>query len=351
MRASRFFRVAAFLAVGAVLLTGLEFTARRLFRPDETKLLSTSIYDNPEIASLLEKENIQIMVLGNSHSFHAVKAERMRRRAYNFAYGAQDLYYSLAVFEKFRPKLHSAKYLVMNVSSFAFGYRMSDNHKTLIPQYTRLGIPEEAAPAASALSSETVVSPLLPEEGRRAGDRFRLEDWFLKSWFYRYRLFFVKRLLHLESSRLLPPEPPPPPKAAFANLIFHLKEALHPVTAKERAKYYMEEFYDARYESREKAYLRALFDEALGSGMKVFLVKIPVTEDYKKNLDAEFLKNHRKNLAEVLSSYEKNPRVVLLDLSKAGNFGPDDFFDPDHLNDAGAEKFTKLLDAAIEKNA
>lgn len=88
-----------------------------------------------------------------------------------------------------------------------------------------------------------------------------------------------------------------------------------------------------------QAILRRIITLCLARGVRPVLVTTPVWETYARNLDA-------RQLATVVGTCAGLSRqfgVPYLDLLRDPRFGADDFYNPDHLDTAGARKLAGIL--------
>ena len=77
----------------------------------------------------------------------------------------------------------------------------------------------------------------------------------------------------------------------------------------------------------------------------VVLFISPLHHSYREHLDKEQLDVMYSLLHDIK---QKHANVILFDASSDSDFEDDDFYDADHLNDLGAEKFTKKLDQFLQ---
>ena len=79
--------------------------------------------------------------------------------------------------------------------------------------------------------------------------------------------------------------------------------------------------------------------------VKVFLLKTPVTMEYY--LQATKLVDENRIYRKAEAIYQGNPNVVVLDYQKVFFDRDEMFYDPDHLNGAGAREFSSMLNAKL----
>ena len=309
--------------------------------------MTKSIYENPDLIADLEKENIQIGVLGSSYLLYGIRTGFFTAKAYNFAANSQDLYYSRKMYEKFGSRL-PLRYIVVGVSRYAFGFDVSKNERRMIFQYSNLGIsPRDSSAEKWEAGKKRTSAHSRPAQPFNLS--YFLQRHLEKSMLYRNRTVFLIRLY----TRLFPASTPSqksenasPKPQHFPLQMLRMK--LKPVTAAGHAQKHLSAF-DQNLRPYAKHDLDALIDQALSQGIRVLIVSPPMREDYQSALTAELKDSFQVDIKDVLSVYRDNPSVRFLDLFSDKRFLPEDFGDPDHLNPQGAEKLTKILNAEIEK--
>lgn len=82
-------------------------------------------------------------------------------------------------------------------------------------------------------------------------------------------------------------------------------------------------------------------------GVQVLLINVPLYRTYRENLN----RLHLSSQNEFCQFFEKNyANVKHFDFSKDPRFSEDDFYDSNHLNDRGSEKFTRILDSIMNND-
>lgn len=102
-----------------------------------------------------------------------------------------------------------------------------------------------------------------------------------------------------------------------------------------------------RFAQGHLATVTRIADFCAQKGARLILVTTPCHDKYTR-----LLKQHQlRRMHELISDIMKTHDVTYLDYLYDKRFGDDDFFDVDHLSDVGAVKFTKLLNADIQRTA
>lgn len=70
--------------------------------------------------------NIEVLVLGSSHSLSSINPEYFSKISFNAAHSSQSLYYDYLIFQKFRSNLKNLKILIIPISYFSLFYQLKD---------------------------------------------------------------------------------------------------------------------------------------------------------------------------------------------------------------------------------
>lgn len=91
-------------------------------------------------------------------------------------------------------------------------------------------------------------------------------------------------------------------------------------------------------------YVRDICKVSQDRGIKVILLGSPIYASYTNTLDTIHIMNRNSFCQEIADIYSN---TTFLDLTDSNFFSENDFYDANHLNEIGAEKFTKLIDNNI----
>ncbi|MDE6479592.1 MAG: hypothetical protein K2L45_04920 [Muribaculaceae bacterium] len=80
-------------------------------------------------------------------------------------------------------------------------------------------------------------------------------------------------------------------------------------------------------------------------GLEIIFITTPASEAYIEALDRMQLAEMKKGIEELVRDHD----VAYYDFMSDPRFSDSDFYDPDHLSDVGAAKFSKLLSDTISK--
>jgi len=76
---------------------------------------SNSIYKHKWEGFIAEAENIEVLILGNSHAADGIDPTQFDLKAYNMAFGSQSLYFDEAITMKNLNKMKNLKYVLISV--------------------------------------------------------------------------------------------------------------------------------------------------------------------------------------------------------------------------------------------
>ena len=79
----------------------------------------------------------------------------------------------------------------------------------------------------------------------------------------------------------------------------------------------------------------------------VLFVSLPTRPEYRINLNQQKVAGNKKVVRDL---HNKHPNVAYLDFESDGRFDKSDFYDADHLNYAGAAKFSRILGGLLARS-
>jgi hypothetical protein len=255
-------------------------------------------------------KNIEILVLGNSHSFFGINPAYFSRSTFNAAHVSQSLNYDYFIFNKYKNKLSNLKTLILPVSYF------------------------------------TLFSKL--ENG--------IEDWRVKNYSiyygcqYHYDLKYnfetigekplmvLKKVYkYLKGSNNIKVS-----ELGFCLNYSNVKQSDLMATGVTAAKRHTKSDLDLL--ATNINLLNKLITESNAQGIRVVLFTPPARKSYISNLNRYQLSVMKSNIAEII---RENSYVEYYDFMNDTRFVDDDFKDADHLNGIGAKKLTQLIDRII----
>lgn len=253
------------------------------------------------------RKNGEIVFLGSSHAYFGVNTEKLPG-AYNLSYVSQSLLHDRFIFEQLVSKPHKLKYVAVPVSVFSFFAAEGGLEEWRERDYVRhWDYPE-----------------------RSFTDKFYILDNIPQQLIYVRK--YAKRLKR---------------KGIFQT--FHISptgwgtayEAAGDVKefekiGKQAAMRHCNVLLDR---TENFAALQAIIKMALQHNIKVILYTPPGHRTYVAHLNAHQEDKMRSMLAELSSGKD----VYYLDLLREPEFKDEDFFDPDHMSNKGAEKLALKL--------
>ncbi|HXV27551.1 MAG TPA: SGNH/GDSL hydrolase family protein [bacterium] len=309
------YKVFLFLLILAFIFLGFEFLARQLMMavpgPSQVESLVTSF-------NQLNKDEIEILVFGNSHSQRGIDPADLSKKGFSFALTAQDLYYDFRFWEKYSPELTHLQYVIIPVDHFSFGYDLGMLEKRFAEYYAEMGIP-----------------------ARRFYLRFYC--WIqAHSYLIKYRAVIVKRIAEIIKGGKRPDQPP---KEQF--IFGEFQEAERRQKGAMLAGRRMNDSYHKANEKAYLGYLTTMIYQALERNIRVLLVTLPTNPEYYNELTEGFVLNFHGHINRLLGEFHEDSRLAYVDFTGDPRFTAMDYYDVDHLNPSGARKLAKILDEKI----
>jgi len=269
--------------------------------------------------------DIEVLTFGSSHGLYNINPDLFSKFGFNFANSGQSLILDTKLSLEWLDKLPKLKLIVLPISYFSLKYRLirGDEFWRDTFYFKTYGVSENAEP-----------SFLL-----KLDPRYQLRLW----------MFGPQHLFELLSDN--------PFRSALLGKNISEKGWLSAdvPSAEQKAK-----FNDADGRRQVKRHENLMHEDLLGSNLaaldsliraaqnkKVNLVFIttPVSQAYWKAIDSKKLSDMRSSIENLCEKYSVNYYNYLQD----GRFNIDDFYDYDHLNKNGAQKFSRFLDKEVIK--
>lgn len=260
--------------------------------------------------------DLKILVMGSSHGLYGINPAYFSAKAFNAAHSGQSLKYDRFIFGKFIDRMDSLKVLVLPVSYFSL-------HSA--------GIEAGAEPWRVKYYSIYYGCDYYPFEPKYNLEIYNIQPVeLLKSFFGKASRITCSDLgfgtIHSKSCRKDDWNVKSGPEAARR----HTKKA------------------DKDVVDKNVFYLDDMIQTCRKRNIQVLLLTTPVHGSYYDNLD----KAQLGFVKEKCEDFQRdNGNVRYLDLMLDTAYTDGDFYDGDHLNEFGAAKLTRFLDAYIaEKN-
>jgi len=259
-------------------------------------------------------ENVEILVLGSSHSFYGINPIYFSRTAFNASHLAQSLNYDYFIFNKFKNKLSNLKILILPISYFTLFYQLEKSD----------------------------------------------EDWRVKNYHIYYdcqyhcdikynfetiseRPYMVlkKILKYFNGSNSITVS-----ELGFGLTYSNAKQSDLMKTGKNAAKKHTMDSLDLL--DTQTYLLNKLIDECNRKGVRVILFTPPARKSYISNLDKHQLSVMKSTIEGIIRKYSA---VEYYDFMNDLRFFDEDFKDADHLNGVGAKKLSQFIDHIIQNKA
>ncbi len=265
-------------------------------------------------ASYLNKnvENIEVVALGSSHTYFGVNPIFFENKAFNMAHISQSLDYDFLLLDKYKEKFKNLKAVYISISYFSLWDRLCKGIEKWRCDYYF---------DSYGFTKNIKINNVLFSEGSLVGKARRIK---------RY-IFNGKNDVHCS-------------KLGFGrhygshDLIATGKSASlrHTLNIAERKSIYDENI----------TFLHSIIAWCEKRNIKVILFTPPAYHSYRENLNKEQFNLMLKTSKELAYKYKN---YIYHNFISDTDFTEQDFYDADHLNEKGAEKFTKKLNSYLLK--
>jgi hypothetical protein len=266
----------------------------------------------------LEKQahEVNILVLGSSHAFDDINPGFFSCRGYNLSNQSQSLFYDTRLCMKYLDRTDHLKGVIITISYFSLYYELKDipegwrdyfYYRYFGIRFPGLDLSDPKAFSYTALYTRDFISGMMLSKLNNI-DEFgdiRSNGW---------------KKVPAPSDSLLISDSTGHEHALFHKSLIRMKN-LQP----------------------NAGYLRELLTELQKRNIRVCFVTTPVYHTYSKYLDPFILRANQNIINGLCREYNAEYHDYLKD----PRFLKNDFSDNDHLNDSGAEKFSRILDQDI----
>ncbi len=265
--------------------------------------------------------DVEVLALGASSVLHDIDPRYLQKKGFNAAHLSQSLKYDHLIFNKFIDQMPSLEYVIMGID-----------------YWTPFGDIEES-----------------PEWWRvkyynihYGGKLYRWEGR------YNYELYFRDIGTFKRAAN------------GFLTLLGLRDEThitindkgygLHYTLANRSAEWDNGEFEASRHNAliaeamhsnridQNRQYVEGIINKSTKKNVKVILVNVPLYRSYRDNQNREFVTRQKEFCNYFVENYSN---VLFYDFSDDPRFMGDDFYDANHLNERGTEKFTRMLDSIM----
>lgn len=248
-------------------------------------------------------KEVETLVFGSSHTYHSVSPSAFGGRCFNIAYSSQDLERDCYLFDRFTEQAKSLRNVIIDISYHTMPEMMEDfsYSESLLKYY---GIYMDYPPTRFSLE-------------------LTIPQWSKKM------LMYLKGVETCKCDSL-----------GFG--IENRNSKIDLYNAEVVVKYHTHK--NRTHVERNMQILRHIAEECQKRGIRLILLTSPVTDLYASCLDSTQLRLMYNCVEEITSEY---PSAIYLDYIGDSRFSHEDFFDVDHMNKSGAEKFSRILSDTI----
>ncbi len=254
---------------------------------------------------------IETLFLGSSHAFYSVNPKYIHSNSFNAAHIAQSLDYDIEILKKYENKTTKLQYIVVPIDYFSL--------------YNRL----ETGVESWRIKNYTIYYGF--NKSYEFKDNFEILNGKLIENIKRIVQFYVRHKSEVSCNTL---------GWGTKHNSKNNKDLI--ATGKAAAK---------RHAAKSKSFFNenvAIVNEIIAIAKtkkaKVIFYTNPAYKTYTSQLNQEQL---QKTYATIRSITNSNPNVRYYDFLTDSSFLKEDFFDADHLNEIGTEKFSKKMDSII----
>jgi len=267
-----------------------------------------------------QAQDVEVLVLGSSHAYYDVLPGLLGRPAFNLADVSQSLFYDRALLKKYLGQMPSLKLVVLPVSYFSLGCQLDDGTELWRSYYYYK------------------FYGLYHRDWRQDWNVRNFSDYFLcNEQLGGIRNVFWGKIKDVSADY-------DPWGGWTKRAADHAGEK--PMSLSESAQVVLERHHDlmkSQHVQENVAILEDIIHELKVRGIKLVLVTTPVTRYYSDGMNAGQYQQMQDILKRLSSDYGVNYYNYGLD----SRFSDEDFFDGDHLNLRGAQKFSLLLKADV----
>lgn len=278
----------------------------------EFKLRTINSFYKQKIEGLNSKRGeIQILILGNSHTAYACNTKYFSVPSYNMAFGFQPLFYDEKILDKELPYLSRLKYVIIDVSYHGFYMQDAFDRDFFYKYYYDID-----PPVKQSFSKK-----------------------YLSQFLFVYDPITAFKVMFSNNKTLY---------NGFGGLDSTLISNFNDSSGKDK----MERWADLAKNSGDsfesnRAILEHILAELRNRSIMPVFVSTPLSRFCNKYEDPEISERNHKLIDELVNKYH----VLYYDLQSTGLMKDEDFFDVDHLKTLGSIKFTKYLDSLIIKDS
>lgn len=257
-------------------------------------------------------DKIEVLVLGNSHSYFGLNPDYIAKKSFNAGHISQTLDYDLEIIRKYEDRWENLKFIVLPISYFSLYEKMSESA-------------ESWRTKDYCLYYKIRSSRYLPYYTEMLSGQLSLK--FKRLWSY-----YVKRIDNIACTEL-----------GWGTSYKVRKPSIDLLKTGEYAAK-RHRILDNQYFNEVCSVLDSIIIFAEQKGIRLILFTPPAFESYRINLSQDQL-NHTVHAASLIGQRHNNCSYYNFLNDKL--FAESDFYDADHLNEKGAQKLTLVIDSII----
>ncbi|WP_299254914.1 hypothetical protein [uncultured Aquimarina sp.] len=258
-------------------------------------------------------EDIETLILGDSHAFFGINPIYLDGKAFNISNISQSLYFDQLLFEKHRDSLPNIQNVIITIGYYSLS-QLKNTKEDLWRKYFYRSQMKLDVPIISLFDLKKYSLSMT----RR----------FDKS------VFLIQE--YLEKGTII---------GCDANGWGSFYENTSGVLLDTESKATAERHEDFLFNFKENiTRLQSIIAYCKKVNCNVYLVDMPVYNGYLELLDSNKLDKITKSCNDLATN---NRNVFYINLRKDSKLEESDLYDPDHLNHKGAKKYTKIINAII----
>ncbi|MGE4130883.1 MAG: hypothetical protein AB7F86_04560 [Bdellovibrionales bacterium] len=257
---------------------------------------------------------VEVLVLGNSQAYYDFLPEDFGRSGLNLALPSQSLQIDQQLVDQFAERLKSLRLVVMSLSYFSFEYRLygevDDARLFFYPRHLSI-----------------------------AGDGGWLSHLDLRNWslIATYGVNTTREIVR--SGFSYKQADAVGPRGGFLSSQSMSKgKPINDKVGRARAEYHTSTL-KKQYAPDCRAAILQVWRWAQARGIQLVLTQTPAHSVYRNHLDPDAVARFRQNVEMI----KAQTQVPFFDFLKDERFVEEDYFDPDHLNESGAHKFSQIF--------
>ena len=255
--------------------------------------------------------NISILCLGDSHSFYNINPKYLSMPSFNAANSSQTLDYDWMIFNHYKDKLQKLRFILIPISYSSLYEKLAAGIESWrVKNYTLY------------FGLQPAFNPRYYSELLNSSTKINIQKIIDYYCFGKYQ--------HNTTTLGFATD--------YSGISGNTLEYSSVIASKRNLKS------STQFLNENIAYLEAIIAGAHQKNVKVILFTSPVYSGYFNKMDKTQLEETR-DIAIMMT--KKYSNVVYKDYLRDGYFTDADFYDADHLNGMGSEKFTKRLDSVI----